>query len=130
MAGLIWTIQILHYPFFHHLEKESFVKHMKVHRTRISFIVIPIMLIELFTGLYLCLYTAYNSVLFWVGFFMILLIWLSTFLLQMPRHNQILHQYQPTAVESLISTNWIRTILWTLRVFLLLYISLTVLPAV
>jgi len=123
MAGLIWTIQLLHYPFFHHLEKHTFAQQMKVHRTKISFIVIPVMLLELITGFYLLIVSTEFSLHFSAGFVMIVLIWLSTFLFQMRSHNQIAEEYDSSAVNTLIRTNWIRTLLWSIRLFLLLYIA-------
>lgn len=123
MTGLIWTIQLLHYPFFHHLSKETYSEQMSAHRTKISFIVIPAMLLELFTGLWLLIYTTSHSTIFTVGFVLIALIWLSTFLLQMPQHLKIADGYNRSAVDTLVKTNWVRTILWTIRLTLLLYIS-------
>ena len=50
MTGLIWTIQLVHYPFFHRLEKENFNEHMDEHRKKISFIVLPVMLRARYVG--------------------------------------------------------------------------------
>lgn len=123
MTGLIWTIQLLHYPFFHHLDKETFSEQMTVHRTKISFIVVPAMLLELFTGLWLMIYATTHITSFTAGFVLIILIWLSTFLMQMPQHAQIADGYNRAAVDKLVKTNWARTALWSVRLLLLLYIS-------
>jgi len=130
MAGVIWTIQILHYPFFHQLNRDNFARLMNIHRVRISCIVIPVMLTELATGIYLWYYSTSYPLLFLAGLCLIGLIWLSTFLLQTPRHAQIADHYIASAVSKLVLTNWIRTVLWTIRVCLLLYIGKQTLVAV
>ncbi len=123
MTGLIWTIQLLHYPLFHHINRESYSEQMTAHRTNISFIVVPFMFLELFTGLYLMIYATSHSTAFTAGFVIIALIWLSTFLLQVPQHAQIAAGYNKLAVDKLVQTNWIRTVLWSARLILLFYIS-------
>ena len=42
-------------------------------------------------------------------------IWLSTFALQVPRHDELRGGFDARAHEQLVGTNWIRTVLWTLR---------------
>ena len=46
MAGVIWVIQLLHYPSFHFINEKKYVEFQYFHMRRISFIVIPAMLIE------------------------------------------------------------------------------------
>ena len=55
MTGVIWVIQIVHYPSFHFIEKELYTVFQKFHMNKISIIVIPIMLAELITGMMLFL---------------------------------------------------------------------------
>ena len=55
MTGVIWVIQIVHYPSFHFIEKEFYTAFQKFHMNKISIIVIPIMLAELITGMMLFL---------------------------------------------------------------------------
>jgi hypothetical protein len=47
-------------------------------------------------------------------------IWLSTALLQVPRHRALEAGFDPAAHRALVATNWIRTVAWTARGFLLL----------
>jgi len=123
MTGVIWVIQLLHYPFFHHLYRPKFSHYMQEHRYRISLIVIPVMLMELFTGIYLLYYSVSLQGLFIIGCLMLAAIWISTFKLQMRAHKQIVAIYNQSAVNRLVKTNWIRTILWTARLILLFIIS-------
>jgi hypothetical protein len=49
----------------------------------------------------------------------LILIWASTFLLQVPLHGILEQQPDTRSMERLVTTNWTRTILWTLRLVLL-----------
>jgi len=124
MAGLIWVIQLLHYPFFDYLERTDYALRMDQHRLRISYIVIPVMLAELGTGVYLLLTLFYGSLLFIINVLLLVLIWLSTFTLQMPTHMKLVEGHNTDLVNRLVQTNWIRTTLWTLRLVILLYLSI------
>ncbi len=113
LVVLIWIIQILHYPTFLFVDRESFVRFEAFHAGRISFIVIPLMLMEL--GLALV-----NPRLLVTP--LVILIWLSTFLLQVPCHNKLQAGYDEATIRRLINTNWIRTILWSLKLLVLGYL--------
>lgn len=108
---LIWLIQILHYPAFHYVDRTTFPQFAKFHSSRISMIVIPLMFLELGLAIYnprVLILTLVTG------------IWLSTFLLQVPCHNKLSVGHDPRIVDRLISTNWIRTVLWSLKVFILI----------
>ncbi len=111
LVVLIWLIQILHYPSFWFIKNEEFPVFSSFHGNRISLIVIPLMFLEV--G-----FAIYNPRALII--FLILAIWLSTFLLQVPCHNKLSIGHDPQVVERLISTNWIRTILWTLKLIILM----------
>lgn len=123
LCGLIWVIQILHYPFFAHLERENYTKYQQRHMYLISFLVIPMMLMELITSVLLVLQPSDFRIEFIIGLILVLLIWSSTFFVQMPIHQKLLQGYDRAAIQKLISTNWIRTILWTAKSVLTLYIA-------
>lgn len=122
MTGLIWTIQIVHYPFFNRVDRHDFDEHMDEHRKKISFIVLPVMLTELITAIWLVFTESAFFAEFIIGLFLLLLIWASTALLQVPSHSRLAAGYSRTEVNRLVSANWIRTILWTMRLAVLLYI--------
>lgn len=117
MTGLIWVIQIVHYPTFHFVDKSQFQVFEKFHSARISLIVIPIMLLELFTGIFLLMKSP--GTFFILNSFGLVLIWISTFFLSVPLHGKLLKNsdqgLSKSLTENLIFTNWPRTILWTLR---------------
>ena len=51
----------------------------------------------------------------WVGLATVAVNWASTALLQIPRHNRLSVGFDAEAARTLVTTNWIRTITWTLH---------------
>ena len=119
MTGVIWVIQIVHYPSFHFIEKEMYTAFQKFHMNKISIIVIPIMLAELITGLILFLDKSSKSPFLIISFVILVLIWLITGVFFSKAHNELMTGYQELVVNQLVVMNWIRTLLWTLRLLLL-----------
>lgn len=116
---LIWIIQILHYQSFHFIGDEFFSETMKFHQRRITYIVLPLMIAEAIVVI-LDLFLSFN---FWTitSALMVLLVWMSTFFIQVPIHQKLLSQKDTKLINQLINTNWIRTVLWTLKFFLLIF---------
>ena len=118
-TGLIWTIQLVHYPLFLKVGPDHFVDYEHDHTAKISYLVIPSMITELATGILLAASHGINSI---YGLLLLLLslVWVSTFLLQVPLHNALNHAYDAEKIRRLVNTNWIRTLAWTLRSLILL----------
>ena len=121
MTGVIWVIQIVHYPSFHFIEKELYTAFQKFHMNKISIIVIPIMLAELITGMMLFLDKSSKSPFLIISFVILVLIWLITGVFFSKAHKELMTGYQELVVNQLVVMNWIRTLLWTLRLLLLTY---------
>ena len=51
----------------------------------------------------------------WAGLALVGVIWLSTVSLQIPAHAALSSGFKPAVAASLVSSNWIRTVAWTLR---------------
>ena len=122
MTGVIWTIQIVHYPFFHRIDKQEYGKHMDEHRKKISYIVLPVMLAELGTAIGLIIIDSSHIGEFVIGLILLILIWISTAVLQVPSHSKLAVGYSITEVDKLVNYNWIRTGLWTIRLALMLFV--------
>lgn len=117
LLGLGWFVQAVHYPLFAEVGREQFPSYERSHVSRITPIVAPAMLIEAATA---CALIAFPSpgvplALAWLGLFCLGLIWLSTFLLQVPRHQELGSGFDALAHGRLVATNWIRTTLWSVR---------------
>jgi hypothetical protein len=124
-TGLIWTIQLVHYPSMKFIPEEKFTAYHNFHTQRISILAMPIMLIELFTslGLFYQNGSSYNHI-FTINLILVILIWISTFLIQVPMHNTLSSAKNARVLNHLILSNWIRTILWTARSLLMVsYLS-------
>ena len=64
MVGVIWVIQLVHYPSFRFTDREKYVSFQIFHMRKISFIVMPVMVLEFLSGLLLVLYHSnYESLL-------------------------------------------------------------------
>ncbi|TVR15996.1 MAG: hypothetical protein EA391_08960 [Balneolaceae bacterium] len=115
LCGLIWTVQLVHYPMFHKLSRKNFSKHIQFHGFRISLIVVPLMVIELLSSFSLAFFSPSDTVLHATGFFIVLLIWLTTFFIQVPLHSKLTMGYNPETVNKLVKTNFIRSVLWSIK---------------
>jgi len=124
MLGLIWLVLLVHYPLLAHIGEDNFLIYHSAHVKRISLVVIPFMSVELVTGILLF----YDPLLplIELGFSLALLaiIWLSTFLLQVPQHSALSKAPNPTNISALVQSNWVRTIGWSARgVLVLIWIT-------
>ncbi len=126
MTGIIWFVQIVHYPLFTKIPKEGFTRYEQAHTVRTGWVVAPLMLLELGTALLLLFYRPEGlakplstSPIYLAALGCLILIWLSTFLVQVPLHGVLEKQSDHRAMLLLDRTNWIRTILWSLRLGLL-----------
>lgn len=120
MCGLIWMVQVVHYPLFAKVGDTLFRQYHADHNFLISLIVLPAMLIELGTAAYFILARPVNVTLpeAWVGLALVLVAWAATFFLSVPAHGQLAAGFNQQAYSALVQTNWIRTIAWTVRAFL------------
>lgn len=122
MVGVIWVIQLLHYPSFHYVEKNNYARFQHFHMTRISFIVLPAMILELGSGILLITLPSFlydiNSV-FLIAFLFLIIIWCTTATIFSGLHQKLTNGYDRVLVDKLVNLNWIRTFLWTTRLFLL-----------
>lgn len=119
MMGLCWLVQRVHYPSFLHLTPEQGKKHAFSHVAPTKWITAPPMIAELATAIYLVY--AFQNLLWSLNLLAVLIIWASTFGLQVPAHNQLAKNWEDKTIRYLINTNWIRTILWSARTITLLY---------
>ncbi|MEM9083482.1 MAG: hypothetical protein AAGB34_07795 [Planctomycetota bacterium] len=121
LVGLIWTIQLVHYPLFLRVPSEAFPDYGRAHMKRISWLVGPLMLGELVTAILLVAIPGeIPALLVWSGLGGVLLIWISTAFVQGPIHPKITDSFDETLHRRLVRTNWFRTVVWTARGVLVL----------
>ena len=117
MFGLIWLIQLAHYPLQVHVPDDRFVAYQASHLWRVTLVVGPLMLLELIVAVWLVQLPLHGSMLLaaWIGIALVAIIWISTAVLQIPCHFKLERGRDEAAIRKLVLTNWIRTLAWTGR---------------
>ena len=125
LTGVIWLIQIVHYPLFKFVGAERYREFHAAHMNWISFVVAPTMIVELICAGLIFVYPPKNSEM-WIlilGAVLVGVIWASTFFLQVPLHEKLAQGFDSETHNALVQTNWIRTIAWSLRTALVLWLA-------
>ena len=114
LFGLIWVTQIVTYPGFMDVGVDSFKVYHQNYMGAITLVVMPLMLTELGVGCWLVWHNHFH----WewlIPLILVGIIWASTFFLQVPMHETLVKGKDTDVIHSLVQTNWIRTIAWTLK---------------
>ena len=117
MVGLIWLVQVVHYPLMANVSKENYVEYQQLHERMITPVVGIPMIIEIVTAMLLLLYIPKGVSVTWVWTAIALLAvaWLATAFLSVPCHSKLNAGFDADIHRRLVDTNWVRTIAWTLR---------------
>lgn len=119
MAGVIWLIQLVHYPMFHFLDRTKFQSSHAFHSTAIGFVVMPAMLLELALATIIISRRGAGDWPALAGFLLVLILWGVTFFVMVPLHGRLASGgFQPDVIRALVQWNWLRTIAWTARAFI------------
>jgi hypothetical protein len=120
LAGLIWTIQVVHYPLFSRVGLAEFSKFHHDHSFRITLIVGPLMAVEGITTLWLLARrpAGVSLLLTWSAAVVLAVVHLGTVALSVPAHNRLSQGFTTSAYERLVNTNWVRTFGWSARAVL------------
>lgn len=123
MVGLIWLIQLVHYKQFELIGEANWCDYHRRHTQAVTWVVGPAMLIEAATavGLLFARPAGVPLWLAWMGFVIVVAIWISTAAVQVPQHHKLASKFDAAACRSLLRGNWFRTIAWTLRGVLMAY---------
>ena len=118
MVGLIWTIQVVHYPLFAKVGVEAFEAYERSHMGRITVVVGPLMLAEMVLALSLLVWRP-SGVPMWmlvVGVVLVLGAWVMTATVQGPIHGKMASGgFDAEMHRTLVVSNWARTAMWTAR---------------
>lgn len=121
MCGLIWFVQMVHYPLFARTDTTASPDYADENQRRTAPVVIPPMLVEAATATLIAINPppAIGRPAALTGLAMVAALWLSTLLVQMPLHARLKHVgHTPETVTALVKSNWARTILWSARAVL------------
>jgi hypothetical protein len=113
MTGLIWFVQVVHYPLFAAVGPAGFAAFHAAHSRLTTLVVGPLMLVEAAGAVWIALERP--AVDAWLGVALLAVVWGTTFFVSVPRHNLLAAGFDAAVIDSLVATNWIRTIAWTAR---------------
>ena len=125
MVGLIWFVQVVHYPLFGRVGGDGFAEYSTAHSRLTGLVVGPPMLVEAATAVALVVRPP-QDVSFLVpllGLVLLAVVWLSTAFLQSPQHGVLGRGFVASSHRFLVRTNWIRTICWSGRGLLVLWMT-------
>ena len=120
MVGLIWFVQVVHYPLMALVGAEKYTQYQTRHMRVTGWVVGPAMIIEVMTLALLSVsdLKEYDAFFIWGSGALLALIWCSTAFQQVPQHQRLLGGFNAEAHRRLVRSNWTRTIAWTFRGFL------------
>ena len=117
MFGVIWMVQVVHYPLMRFVSGKEFARFESEHRRRIAMVVGPLMLIE---GI--CVLAFFFAPpaglpwwLPWAGAAAEAVAIGTTAFVSAPLHERLNAHFDAALLDRLIATNWIRTVAWTAR---------------
>ena len=122
LLGLILVIHFVHYKSFYFISDKEFINFHTFHTRSISYLVIPLMIVEASTSIIICFF--YYGLLPLINLILVLSIWIVTFFLQVPCHNKLSSGKSETTIKKLIDTNTIRVYLWLFKTISILLIIL------
>lgn len=109
-------------PNFFYINESDFSKFHEFHSSRITWIVAPLMFLELVSASSLW-YLEMNSIFYRLNLVLAIFVWFVTFFVSVPIHNQLLKGKDLNQIKRLVFTNWIRTGVWTFRFGLCFFLS-------
>lgn len=125
LTGLIWTIQMVHYPLMAQVGTDQFGRYERLHAAAITPVVGPAMLAEAALAAWLLLQRPpmVPAWMAWAGAVLVLMIWAVTFGVSVPCHGVLAQGFDAAAHGRLVHSNWIRTVGWTVRAALCLWMA-------
>jgi hypothetical protein len=117
LTGLIWTVQIVHYPLFVGVSSERFVAYETAHSSRITALLAGPWALQGVTTAWLLLTRPPSLPL---GLIVVSVVLAAvpvvvTLALSVPAHQVLGRGFDAGAHARLVSTNWLRTAAWTLH---------------
>ncbi|NNC93852.1 MAG: hypothetical protein HKN80_15315 [Acidimicrobiia bacterium] len=117
MVGLIWFVQLVHYPLFAGVGEASFVTYEAGHTRRTTWVVALFMPVEALTATWLTIAApaGVHPGVVAAGLVLVASLWITTAVWQAPMHGSLSLGYDAHVQKRLVATNWVRTGLWSIR---------------
>ena len=125
MTGLVWFVQLVQYPLLEAVSGRSHTEYQRRHMVRtLALVTIP-MLVEAAGAVGLVIVAPAPAT--WIGLALVAVIWASTLAFQAPQHFELLAAWSPPVHRALVRDNWIRTVAWSARSLILVWLLVHVL---
>lgn len=117
LVGLIWTIQVVHYPLFALVGRDAFAAYEAAHSARITAVIALPWAVQGLTTAALLLSSPEGLPrgLVWAAAVLAATPVVVTVLLSVPAHTALADGFDAAAHARLVTTNWLRTAAWTLH---------------
>jgi hypothetical protein len=112
MAGIIWYVQLVHYPLFAEVGADTWFTYHADHERRTGWVVAPLMIAELGSSAVIVI-AGGHGVLAVVGLLLAATTWVVTFALAVPLHRRLNETRELDTIARLVTINWLRTATWT-----------------
>jgi len=127
MIGVIWTVQIVHYPLMALVGDERFVAYEAAHAPRMAAVVMLPWAVQGITvaGLLLAPPAGVAAGLVWAAGTAAALPVLVTVAASVPAHRRLARGFDAAVHRRLVATNWLRTAGWTIHGIIAVAIAVT-----
>jgi hypothetical protein len=117
MVGLIWFVQLVHYPLFAAVGPEQFASYEAQHTRRTTRVVAAFVPVELLTAAWIAFDPPGGIApsLAWTGAVLAALLWAVTITVQVRHHGRLSAGFDPATWRALVRGNWLRTAMWSTR---------------
>jgi len=124
MVGLIWVMQVVHYPLFARVGDETYGGFQTEHMRRISQVLFIPWGLEALTTIALVVMapTTRLRVIALIGAALFVAVTLITAGLAAPIHGRLVDGFDADEHRRLLAVNWPRTLLWTARGIVALFL--------
>lgn len=121
MAGVLWIVQLVHYPLFSYVDINQFIEFHRQHSIRITYIVGPAMILQLVSATLLsfappCKLSELPNSYAYAFLILTVFVFLATALLAIPEHQKLAGGYLAHVHQRLVITNWVRTLAYSLHI--------------
>ena len=122
MTGVIWFVQLVHYPLFAGVGADQWQGYHREHSRRTAWVVVAPMTIDLATSVALvaAVPDGVSPALPVAGAVAAVVTWGATGLLAVPAHRHLGDGWHGGVGRRLTSTNWVRTAAWSLHSLIVL----------
>lgn len=117
MAGLIWTVQVVHYPLFDGVGVEGFAEYEARHASAIGRLLVVPAVTEVVAAALLALDRP-DGIPAWLVLAagaLLAVVWVMTLLVQVPLHRRLGQAFDAEIHRRLVMSNWWRTAAWSAR---------------